>query len=500
MNAVIYARYSSDNQREESIEGQLRECLEYAERSGITVIHNYIDRALSAKTDNRPEFQRMIKDSSKGEFEIVLVWKLDRFARNRFDSAHYKSILKKNRVKLLSVTEKIPDDSTGILLESLLEGFAEFYSVDLSEKIIRGQTENALKCKSNGGGHPVGYVVDSERRFQIDPLIAPLVVDAFNMYADGATVKEAMDYLNSKGVKAGSGKPLRFDAVKGMLRNRKYLGEYRYGDIVIPGGMPQIISQELFDRVARRIEKNRKAPARRKAKEEMYLLTTTLFCGKCEAFMVGERGTSRSGKVHHYYKCVNNKNHKGCDKKSVRKDYIEDYVVNRTMNMLKDDDLVESLVVGVYELHNAHVDSTVLLTKRIDETKLAIGNILDAIEKGVFTSSTKERLEELERQKSELEIELANEKIRNPKITMEQLRYWIKRFREIDPTDFKQREQLIDNFVNAVYLFDDRFTVNFNLVEGEETVLLSEIKCSGMDVAPPPGNVTLHPISFYTSV
>ncbi|MDD4546403.1 MAG: recombinase family protein, partial [Oscillospiraceae bacterium] len=169
MKGIIYARYSSDNQREESIEGQLRECKEFAEKNGITILNSYIDRALSAKTDNRPEFQRMIKDSAKQLFDVVIVWKLDRFARNRYDSAQYKAILRLNSVKVVSATESISEDSTGILLESLLEGYAEFYSAELSEKVIRGLTENALKCKYNGGGLPVGYAIDSEQYFQLDP-------------------------------------------------------------------------------------------------------------------------------------------------------------------------------------------------------------------------------------------------------------------------------------------------------------------------------------------
>lgn len=125
MKAVIYARYSSDNQREESIEGQLRECMEFAEKSGITVIGNYIDRALSAKTDNRPEFQKMIKDSYRKVFDSVIVWKVDRFARNRYDSAYYKNILKKNGVIVISAKEHIGEGSEGIILEAMLEGFEQ---------------------------------------------------------------------------------------------------------------------------------------------------------------------------------------------------------------------------------------------------------------------------------------------------------------------------------------------------------------------------------------
>ena len=151
MNAAIYARYSSDNQREESIDGQIRECMEYCSRNGMTVIKEYIDRALSAKTDQRPDFQRMIKDSAKGLFDVVVVWKLDRFARNRYDSAHYKAALKKNGVRVVSAKENIADGPEGIILESMLEGMVEYYSAELSVKVIRGHTENALKCKYNGG-------------------------------------------------------------------------------------------------------------------------------------------------------------------------------------------------------------------------------------------------------------------------------------------------------------------------------------------------------------
>ena len=219
MKGIIYARYSSDSQREESIEGQIRECMEYAERNDITVLSSYIDRALSAKTDNRPEFQRMIKDSAKNLFDVVIVWKLDRFARNRYDSAHYKAILRKNGVKVVSAKEAIAEDSTGILLESLLEGYAEFYSAELSEKVTRGLTENALKHRYNGGGVPVGYVIDEDKHYQIDPLTAPLVLEAFTRYSEGATIKQLVDWLNAQGIQSCRNRPMRIDCVNRLLRN-----------------------------------------------------------------------------------------------------------------------------------------------------------------------------------------------------------------------------------------------------------------------------------------
>ena len=367
MNAVIYARYSSDSQREESIEGQLRECWEYAERNNMTIVGTYIDRALSAKTADRPEFQRMIKDSAKELFEIVLVWKLDRFSRDRYDSAHYKRILKKNGVKVVSVKENISDGPEGIILESMLEGYAEYYSADLSEKVVRGMTDNALKCKFNGGMMPIGYVIDAEQHFQIDPLTAPFVLEAFKRYDGGATMKEVRDALNAKGVTNQRGGELTFNSIQHMLNNRRYMGEFSYRDMVIPDGIPAIVPKELFDRVQEKLAKNKKAPARHKAEDD-YLLTTKLFCGYCGAYLCGESGTSRTGKVHHYYKCVSvKKKRTECHKKPVRKEWIEDLVVSETMKMVMDDKAIEAIVSMLMDLQDRDNVNVPLYEQQIRE-------------------------------------------------------------------------------------------------------------------------------------
>ena len=367
MNAVIYARYSSDSQREESIEGQLRECREYAERNNMTIVGTYIDRALSAKTADRPEFQHMIKDSAKELFEIVLVWKLDRFSRDRYDSAHYKRILKKNGVKVVSVKENISDGPEGIILESMLEGYAEYYSADLSEKVVRGMTDNALKCKFNGGMMPIGYVIDAEQHFQIDPLTAPFVLEAFKRYDGGATMKEVRDALNAKGVTNQRGGELTFNSIQHMLNNRRYMGEFSYRDMVIPDGIPAIVPKELFDRVQEKLAKNKKAPARHKAEDD-YLLTTKLFCGYCGAYLCGESGTSRTGKVHHYYKCVSvKKKRTECHKKPVRKEWIEDLVVSETMKMVMDDKAIEAIVSMLMDLQDRDNVNVPLYEQQIRE-------------------------------------------------------------------------------------------------------------------------------------
>ena len=473
MTAVIYARYSSDSQREASIEGQIRECTAYAEKNGITIVKHYIDRAISAKTDNRPQFQQMIKDSDKKLFDIVLVWKLDRFARNRYDSARYKTQLKKNGVKLMSATEIISEGPEGIILESVLEGYAEYYSADLAEKVVRGQTENILKGRCNGGRGTFGYTLDSERKFHVDPLASPFVLESFRKYRDGLTMKEIRDWLNENGIKNPVGGAFTYNSVEHMLKNRRYIGELKFRDVVVPDAIPPIIPLELFEDVQEKIAKNKKAPARRKAEDD-YLLTTKLFCGYCGALMFGESGTSRTGEVHRYYKCATAKKHKGCKKKTVRKQWLEDLVVNQTMQLVRDDVAMESIIAKVMELQDRENTNLPLYEKQLRDAESGIQNMLNAIQAGILTSSTKERLEQLEETKRELEARIAEEKLAKPKVTEEFIRFWLLRFRKLDMSLKDQRQALVDTFINAIYLYDDKVLITFNYKEGTQTVTFGE--------------------------
>ena len=476
MKAVIYARYSSDSQREESIEGQLRECAAFAEKNGITVLRHYIDRAYSAKTDNCPEFQSMIKDSGKRLFDIVIVWKLDRFARNRYDSARYKATLKKNGVKVVSATEIISEGAEGIILESVLEGYAEYYSADLSEKVVRGMTDNALKCKFNGGTMPIGYVIDAEQHFQIDPLTAPFVLEAFKRYDGGETISSIMNWLNEQGLTNTRGQKMTFNSVGHILHNRRYIGEFRYRDVIVPDGIPAIVPQDLFDRVQEKLAKNKKAPARHKAEDD-YLLTTKLFCGYCGAYLCGESGTSRTGKVHHYYKCVSvKKKRTECHKRPVRKEWIEDLVVGETMKMVMDDKAIEAIVSMLMDLQDRDNVNVPLYEQQLREADTAISNLLGAIQQGILTRSTKERLEELENRRDELENRLACEKLAKPKVSAEFMTFWLHRFRKLDVRQQSHRKMLIDTFINAIFLYDDKMVITFNYKEGTKTITFAELQ------------------------
>ena len=474
MTAVIYARYSSDNQREESIEGQIRECTAYAEKNGITVVKHYIDRALSAKTDNRPDFQQMIKDSEKRLFDIVLVWKLDRFARNRYDSAHYEYQLERNHVKLVSATEPISDSPAGIMVKSMLTGMAEYYSAELSEKVVRGMTENVLKGKYNGGTIPIGFKVDEEKFFQIDPLKAPFVVEAFQRYNDGATMKELMNWLNDSGVATNRNQKFTYNSVQKLLTNKRYIGENHFKDIVMPDSIPAIVDKDLFEEVQLKIKKNSRAPARHKAEDD-YLLTTKLFCGMCGAMMFGECGTGRNKVVHHYYKCATAKRFKTCKKKTVRKEWLEDLVIAETMKLIQDDAVIDAIVAEVMELQDQENTTLPLLEKQMREVENGIENMLNAIQAGVLTNSTKSRLEKLEAQQKELEVRIAEEKIARPRLSENQVRFWLTRFRKLDPNVKSHRETLINTFVNAVYLYDEKVLITFNYKDGTKTITFDEI-------------------------
>ena len=488
MKGVIYARYSSDNQREESIEGQLRECKAFAEKNDIQIIETYIDRALSAKTDNRPAFQKMISDSSKGQFDVVIVWKLDRFARNRYDSAHYKAILKRNNVRVISATEVISQGPEGIILESLLEGMAEYYSAELAEKIIRGMKENAFKCKFNGGAIPFGYYIDEEQHFQIKEEEAAVVREVFKLYNGGMTLQQVADHLNSKGIRSRRGTTYKVSSVSKMLSNRRYMGEYSFREIVIEDGIPAIVSKDSFESANRRLAANKRAPAKFKAKaDDEYILTTKLYCGKCMSFMIGESGTSRRNVTYRYYKCSSAKSKKGCDKKPVKKDAIEDLVIDQIQKIIWDDELIDEIAETVMMVQSQGGSEIPILTKQLSDTKKSISNLMKAIEMGVVTETTKERLLELESQKKELEFQLATEKIKRPTLTKEQVILWLEHFRELDPQNPKHRKRLVDTFVNAVILYDDRIEFYFNFKNNAKVLTKDDLE-KGSDLfayAPP---------------
>ncbi len=474
MNVVIYARFSSHSQNEQSIEGQLKVCYEFAKQKGYKIIAEYIDRAISGKeAENRLEFQRMISDSAKRQFEGVLVYQLDRFARNRYDSAIYKSKLKKYGVRVLSAKENISDDASGILMEAVLEGMAEYYSVELSQKIKRGMSINAEKGLAIGGMKILGYKI-KDKRYVIDEEIASIVKKIFEMYVAGNTMAQIIRYLNENNVKTALGNEFGKNSIRRILTNKKYIGVYTYKGIERTDSLPKIIDDETFRQAQIKLEKNKKAPARAKANEEMYLLSTKIFCGHCEASIVGVSGTSRNGKVHQYYQCSSNRKKK-CTLKPVKKSQIEELVIKTIMTILTDEK-IDQIATNICNLSEkeSNTDTLKRLKKLVKENETATQNLIKALEVGKAVDIISAQIEKRQLEKQNLEAQMAREKILRPKLQFEQVKFFFKKFLDGDITDIKFRQALIDTFISKVYLFQDKLCILCNAQESKIEIPLHE--------------------------
>ena len=487
--AVIYARYSSHSQRDESIDAQLRECHEYANRNEYIILEEYCDRALTGKTDNRAAFQKMIKDAKNNKFNYVLVYKLDRFARNRYDSAMYKNILKKHNIKVVSIKENIADSPEGIILESVLEGMAEYYSANLSQNIKRGMTENALQCKYNGSGCPLGFRITEDKHFEIDEVGAKIVKEIFTMYANGKNRSEIITYCNDKGYKTAKGQVFNKNSVDRILVNDKYIGTYRHGDIVIENGIPAIIDNFLFEKVQSMLKKNYTSRARSKAIVD-YILSGKVFCGHCGEHMVGTSGTSKSGKKHYYYKCSTRKEKHKCNKENEKKEWLEDIVIKTTVEKVLTDENIESIATKAMELINAdNADTSELkyYEKELKDTQKQIKDIVDMIANGVANKSIADRLTELENYEKDVITNIEYAKMKKPNLTKEQIIFWLESFRYGDIDDIEYKRKIANTLIRSVYVYDTdggkrKIVLNFNTSANNQT----ELECSPTASFAPP--------------
>ena len=310
IRAVIYARFSSDNQREESIDAQVRAIKEYAEHNNMVIVSEYIDRAKSATTDNRPQFLQMIKDASENLFDVIIVHKLDRFARNRYDSAYYRHQLKRFGVSIRSVIEHLDDSPESVIMESVLEGMAEYYSKNLAREVQKGLKENALKCKHTGGIPPLGFDVDrSTKTLVVNEQEAEIIRLIFSRVIEGNGYGDIIEELNSLGLKSKTGSFFTKNSLFSILKNEKYIGRYIYNRssskdidgkrnghkdkprdewIIVEDAIPAIVSKDDFEIVRRKMETRMQTREHSHAKEN-YLLTGKMICGVCDGAYVGTR-------------------------------------------------------------------------------------------------------------------------------------------------------------------------------------------------------------------
>ena len=457
MNVVLYLRYSSDRQTEQSIEGQRRICEEFCRREGYDIITEYVDRATSAAKDieKRTSFLRMIKDSEKRKFEGVVVYKLDRFARDRYDSASYKRKLRQNGVRVISATERISADPEGVLLESVLEGLAEFYSKELSQKITRGMRESAMKCQTTGGNGLLGYVTKN-KKYVIDEAEAAIVREAFELYAVGYKAKDIVKIFNEKGYRSKRGAKFTGTTLQHILHNERYTGVYIYDDIRVEGGMPAIVSRDLFDRCQSRAEMYRKGPGYAKA-DEPYILKGQIRCGHCGGGICSDSGRSGIGRKYRYYNCDARKKQNACDKKQMRKELLEDAVIHDILDELTPD-MIEAIAEKTETVYadRRHMDAELpVLKNQLEEVNAKIRNIVKMIEKGMDSDELIDRMTELNGEKKGIEHRIASLENSCEVISKEQVTAWLNKFIHGDIEDLYFRMKLVEYLVSSVTVWDD---------------------------------------------
>lgn len=471
MNAVIYARFSSHSQTEQSIEGQLHDCYAYAKRYDINIVGEYIDRAISGTTDDRPDFQRMIADAAKKQFERIIVWKLDRFARNRYDSALYKHKLKQYGVRVISAMENVGEGDESILLEALLEASAEYYSLDLKKKIKRGQRESIAKGRWCVGAVPYGYkLVDG--KMVPDAIKAPIIKYVFAEYAKGTPMRDIIKELDRRGVRSARGGKITHTTFSRALVNQTYIGKPQFNGQVVEGVAEPLIDVETFEKVQRIVRANALAPAAGKAKVD-YLLQGKLFCGHCGSHMTGESGRGRHGGMYYYYTCAARKKRHACIKKNEKKDFIEWYVVECTIKYVLDPARVNEIakaIVAEYdkEFSGSKIDE---YDRAIKQYEHELDKLVDALVDAPKVAHKRiyDKMESLEAQKASMEVELAKLRIASEiRLTEPEVRAWLKTFCNGDLFDADFRQNIIDTFVNCVYLYDDKLAVFYNLKGGKE--------------------------------
>ena len=462
--AAIYARYSSERQTEQSIEGQLRVCREFAKANDIRIIDEYIDRAMTGTNDNRPAFQKMLSDSDKlCPWDIVLVYAIDRFGRNSIEIAINKHRLEKNGKVLISATQRTSSniDGTknldGILLENVLIGLAEYYSAELAVKIKRGMRESRCKGQYTGGSIVYGYKVNN-KKIEIDHDQAEVVLTMFNMYANGYIAQDILDVLHNKGI-THNGKTFLPNTIYNMLHNEKYIGKCTFNGETYTNIYPAIVPLDLFEKVQSRLAHNKLG---QKSREVDFLLKGKLFCGYCGKKMNGESGTSRTGKVMYYYKCATRKKKKGnCNKHTVPKDFIENAVLDIAMDLFTNKvnlNIIADEIMRTVSKSRQDQSILKLLLQQKQDAEKSLKNVMTAIEQGVITATTKNRVTELENEIDGLQAKILEEEcnLQNQVSREDIMDYLTYGVRQSSP------QVLLDILVNKIELFDDEIVVYFN--------------------------------------
>ena len=484
--AVAYARYSSAGQRDVSIEQQLSDIRAFAKREGFTLVHEYADHARSGfkNTSARTAFQTMMSAAESGAFDTLIVWKVDRFGRNREESAVFKGRLRRHGVRVLYAMEPIPEGSAGVLLEGMLEATAEWYSRTLSENVTRGTHDNAQRCLFNGT-RIIGYTRGPDGRYALVPDEAAVIRNIFSLYTSGFSAARICRQLNDQGIRTSRCAPWRPESLLRVISNERYTGVYIWGSIRVPDGMPAIIERSVWEE-AQRMKKKTARHVEQGAVD--YLLTGKAFCGHCGAAMIGDSGTSKDGTRHYYYTCQSRKARKGCQKKSIQKDALESAVISFVLDHVLSDAEIEKTAAVIMALQAEESKSSPLAAMEAEysETLKKIRNINDAIAAGIWNSSTSAVLKELEDQAEDLRLSV--EMLRYSQSQLldhDRVIFFLHRFTKGDRNDPLLRRHIIETFINAIYVFDDHLDIVTNNCEGNQRFPLEALPA---DPDPDPGS------------
>lgn len=462
MIGVIYARYSAGpKQTDQSIEGQVAECQEYAKRNNIDVIEIYADRHVSGKgTEGRFEFQRMLRDAAAKKFEAVIVWKIDRFGRNRQDIALAKMKLKAAGVKLCYAAESVPEGPEGIVLESVLEGIAEYYSAELRQKILRGMKETVKKGLHIGAPLPLGYKTE-DRRIVVDPETAPLIREVFERYAQGAKMIDLVAYLNDQSVVGSRGGKITPAVVYRMLRNHRYLGIFDVFDVELRA--EPIISPELFEAAAGKFRKPHQNAQGRAT--TLFRLSCKCFCGYCETMLIGESGRGKKGKMYYYYKCGKKKRGGKCELKTIRKEVLEEAVIRATIEDMLTDETISALTDEILRIQEEEADDPAeVFRKQLDAVRRKKANLVRALEEGTAAAVIR-RIAELEEEEKNLQARIMREELKKPRLKREVIEGWLQSFRGGDVNDEDFVSRLLDTFVAKVEVYNDMAVIYYNITD-----------------------------------
>ena len=468
--AVIYARYSSHAQKDVSIEQQVEECKEYAKTNNMQVIEIYADRHLTGKTDKRPEFQKMMRHAEKRQFQVVLSYKSNRMARNMLQALQYEEKLSKFGIRVVYAKEEFGDNAAGRFALRTMMNVNQFYSENLAEDVMRGMLDNAENGLITNGQLPLGYKKGDDGKYAIDEPAAAVVREIYARFLSGDSLADIAADLNARNIKTSKGNLWNKNSFHSILSNERYTGVYIYDSVRTEGGVPTIIGKELFYSVKEKLAEKRGPQPRRSAGE--YLLTGKLYCGHCKSHMVGVSGTGKSGKLHYYYQCQGKRLGKECDKKPVRRDLIERSVASAIKNNILQDDFIEWMadtVMAYAKKHREklHIDS---LEAQLAEVKKASKNIIAAIEQGIITSTTKERLIELEEEQAKIKARLQLEQTNILDVKREDIVLSFKAFKDGDIEDKKYQAALFKTFLTSVYLYDDHHKIVFNYTGKKQSI------------------------------